>query len=392
MREALGSPHIDSRPSRGPGREALVRLAQPEISARVRDIDDAGAILVVGTDPLHSSPILDLRIRKAIRRNGAKLAVATEAPTTLDGGAAAVARYAPGGATAFLAELSGAGQCRCPSSLGDRREESELSSEVDGADSAKRSEGAPALADVLQAAETVVVVWGDRIGREGEGAIDGPARRRPAARPRQQGRLGPARSPRLHQRPRPARGRLPPRRRPGPDATRPPLSTLRRGKWGERREGNRGDPRRAGVRRAEDAPPLRRRPAARLPRHRGLEKGAGGSRPHRRLLHLRDRHHRHGRRRLPAGDPRRERRHGLPPRRPPPARPPERLAPRRHPPELGRPRRAFSRAGPRHRRLVPALSFRRPRRSRPLLRGHHGRRHRRPRHPLAGDLSSRKRA
>jgi NADH-quinone oxidoreductase subunit G len=146
MREALGSPHIDSRPSRGPGREALVRLAQPQITAKVRDIDDADAILVVGTDPLHSSPILDLRIRKAIRRNGAKLAVATEAPTTLDGGAAAVARYAPGSAGAFLAELaSGLGQ---------------------------PNEGPAAdVADVLRGAESVVVIWGDRIGREGDGAI-----------------------------------------------------------------------------------------------------------------------------------------------------------------------------------------------------------------------------
>ncbi|HEX7245969.1 MAG TPA: 2Fe-2S iron-sulfur cluster-binding protein, partial [Solirubrobacterales bacterium] len=106
LREALGSPHVDSRPSRGAGRDALVRLAQPEVSAKVRDIDAAEAILVVGTDPLHSSPILDLRIRKAIRRNGAKLAVATEAPTTLDGGAEAVARYAPGNTTVFLAELA----------------------------------------------------------------------------------------------------------------------------------------------------------------------------------------------------------------------------------------------------------------------------------------------
>jgi NADH-quinone oxidoreductase subunit G len=145
MREALGSPHIDSRPSRGPGREALVRLAQPEISARVRDIDDAGAILVIGTDPLHSSPILDLRIRKAIRRNGAKLAVATEAPTTLDGGAAAVARYAPGGAGAFLTEL--ASGLRNP------------------------GEGEAAeIAETLRGAESVVVIWGDRIGREGEDA------------------------------------------------------------------------------------------------------------------------------------------------------------------------------------------------------------------------------
>ncbi len=144
MREALGSPHIDSRPSRGPGREALVRLAQPEISAKLSDIDSADAILVLGTDPLHSSPILDLRIRKAIRRNGAKLVVATEAPTTLDGGAVAVARYAPGGAGAFLAAL-----------------ESELHNPGEHSD----------VAATLKGSESVVVIWGDRIGREGDGAI-----------------------------------------------------------------------------------------------------------------------------------------------------------------------------------------------------------------------------
>jgi NADH-quinone oxidoreductase subunit G len=138
LREALGSPHVDSRPSRGASRDALVRLAAPEISAAVHDIDGADAILVVGTDPLHSSPILDLRIRKAIRRNGAKLVVATEGPTALDGGAEAVARYAPGGAGAFLAELA----------------------------------AAVGTADVLQDAENVVVIWGERIGREGDAAVD----------------------------------------------------------------------------------------------------------------------------------------------------------------------------------------------------------------------------
>ncbi len=172
LREALGSPHVDSRPSRGPSRETLVRLAQPALAAKVRDIDEAGAILLVGTDPLHSSPILDLRIRKAIRRNGAKLAVATEAPTTLDGGAVAVARYAPGEATGFLSELAGAlATAGTPSSLGDRRGESELAPDVEGADSAKRSEGAPAVADVLGSAGRVVVIWGDRIGRE-EGTVE----------------------------------------------------------------------------------------------------------------------------------------------------------------------------------------------------------------------------
>jgi len=170
VREALGSPHVDSRPSRGPGREALIRLAAPEISAKVRDIDKADAILVVGTDPLHSSPILDLRIRKAIRRNGAKLVVATEGPTALDGGAAAVARYAPGGAGTFLSELAAA--VGTPSSLATRRSDvEELSPEASSSSRAKRSEGVPTAAEALREAESVVVIWGDRIGRDGAPAL-----------------------------------------------------------------------------------------------------------------------------------------------------------------------------------------------------------------------------
>jgi NADH-quinone oxidoreductase subunit G len=155
MREALGSPHIDSRPSRGPSRETLVHLAQPEIGARVRDLDDADAILVLGTDPLHSSPILDLRIRKAIRRNGAKLAVATEAPTALDGGAAAVQRYAPGSATAFLTELTTA-----------LAADGTQNGDMDRSESRRPQE----IAEALRGAESAVIVWGDRIGREGEAA------------------------------------------------------------------------------------------------------------------------------------------------------------------------------------------------------------------------------
>ena len=104
-------------------------------------------ILVLGTDPLHSSPILDLRIRKAIRRNGARLAVATERPTALDGGAEAIARYAPGEATHFVAELAAA---------------------LGGAENV-----ATPLAETLRDAGKVVVVWGERIGREGDGAARG---------------------------------------------------------------------------------------------------------------------------------------------------------------------------------------------------------------------------
>ncbi len=147
VREALGSPHVESRISRGPGRGAQLRLAQPELSARVRDLDDAEAILVVGSDPLHSSPILDLRIRKAMRRNGAKLALATDRPTSLDGGADAATRYAPGGATLFLSELAAC--LRLNTEHGT----------------------ASPVAEVLRDARSVVIVWGERIGREGEGAI-----------------------------------------------------------------------------------------------------------------------------------------------------------------------------------------------------------------------------
>ncbi|HET8954850.1 MAG TPA: NADH-quinone oxidoreductase subunit NuoG [Solirubrobacterales bacterium] len=140
VREALGSAHIDSRPSRGPAAGVLRRLAEPVISARVRDIDEADAILVLGTDPLHSSPILDLRVRKAVRRNGAKLVVATERPTALDGGAEAIARYAPGQAAHFVAELASA---------------------IGGAENV-----AGPVAETLRGAGKVVVLWGERIARE----------------------------------------------------------------------------------------------------------------------------------------------------------------------------------------------------------------------------------
>jgi NADH-quinone oxidoreductase subunit G len=145
VRDALGSPHIDSRPSRGPKAEVLRRLAEPGISAKVSDIDEADAILVLGTDPLHSSPILDLRVRKAIRRNGAKLVVATERPTALDGGAEAIARFAPGQAAHFVGELADA---------------------IGGSENV-----ATPISGTLRGAGKVVVIWGERIARD-DGAAE----------------------------------------------------------------------------------------------------------------------------------------------------------------------------------------------------------------------------
>jgi NADH-quinone oxidoreductase subunit G len=144
LRGALGSPHLDSRRYAGPAAEEVVALAQPELTAAVTDIDEAEVIVVLGTDPLHSSPILDLRVRKAIRRNGAKLVVATERPTALDGGAEAIARYAPGEATHFIGELTKA---------------------LGGEETV-----ATPLAESLREAGRVVVLWGERIGLNGPNA------------------------------------------------------------------------------------------------------------------------------------------------------------------------------------------------------------------------------
>ena len=145
LREALDSPHVNSRRADGSSRDVIAALSQPSLSAKVRDIDEADAILVLGTDPLHSSPILDLRVRKAIRRGGAKLAVATERPTALDGGAEAIARYAPGEAKHFVEELTRA---------------------LGGEETV-----ATPLAATLQGAERVVVIWGERVGRFGQLAL-----------------------------------------------------------------------------------------------------------------------------------------------------------------------------------------------------------------------------
>lgn len=137
IRNGLGSPDIDSRQTRTIGREQRVRLDAPAQQARVADIDHADVVLVLGTDPIHSAPAFDLRVRKAVRRNGTALAVATERPSALDGGASEVERIAPGQASAYLAGL--------------------LEQVKAGSD-----EG---IAGLLKDSRHTVVIWGERIAR-----------------------------------------------------------------------------------------------------------------------------------------------------------------------------------------------------------------------------------
>lgn len=153
LRQALGSPHIDSRGGHAIERDTLLELSRPELGAAVADIDRAESVLVIGADPLNQMPILDLRLRKAIRRFGTRVVIASERPTTLDGGAEETARYAPGDAVALLADLA-----------------AELR-EGDGA-SGPYAEEAQRLAGELRPGATVII-FAERLGHgpNGEAAL-----------------------------------------------------------------------------------------------------------------------------------------------------------------------------------------------------------------------------
>ena len=107
LREGLDSHDIDSRLTGATELDlGLMRaLAAPALQAAVSDIEFAHTVLVLGTEPLDDSPILDLRIRKGVRRNGVKLAIASARPSALDANAELSIRYAPGGEAEFLESL-----------------------------------------------------------------------------------------------------------------------------------------------------------------------------------------------------------------------------------------------------------------------------------------------
>jgi len=156
-RAALGSNDIDSRTGGALPRELHAALHAPSLQATVPDLEFAHAVLVLDCEPVDDAPVLDLRIRKGVRRNQVNLAVATSRPSALDANAKAVARFAPGAGEAFLAALNGA--------LGGGGVVEELAAAA-GADAAHVT----ALAELLSEAEEedagprdVVIVWGERL-------------------------------------------------------------------------------------------------------------------------------------------------------------------------------------------------------------------------------------
>jgi NADH-quinone oxidoreductase subunit G len=151
MREGLKSADLDSRVGEGTDAATLRALSAPGLQATVPDLEFAHTVLLVGVEPLDDAPILDLRIRKGVRRNGVKLAIASARPSALDPNAAQIHRFAPDGEAEFLTELAAA---------------------VAGEDSPNRSHDIAELAALLRdGGEDVVIVWSERIGSEAAAAL-----------------------------------------------------------------------------------------------------------------------------------------------------------------------------------------------------------------------------
>jgi NADH-quinone oxidoreductase subunit G len=73
VREALGSPHLDSRVAGALPLELLRALAEPGLQATVSDLEFAHAVLLLDCEPIADAAILDLRLRKGVRRHGLRL-------------------------------------------------------------------------------------------------------------------------------------------------------------------------------------------------------------------------------------------------------------------------------------------------------------------------------
>jgi NADH-quinone oxidoreductase subunit G len=108
FRDGLGSGHLAGSPARELSAGVSRALADPALQATVTDLEFAHAVLVLDCDPVDDAPVLDLRLRKGVRRRGMRLAVATARPGALDPNAETVLRIAPGAGEALLAGLDAA--------------------------------------------------------------------------------------------------------------------------------------------------------------------------------------------------------------------------------------------------------------------------------------------
>ncbi|MEV4420279.1 NADH-quinone oxidoreductase subunit NuoG [Patulibacter sp. NPDC049589] len=175
MTEVVGSRDFDSRPAGVLSAGLQAALDAPEAQATVTDLEWADAVLVLDTEPVDDMPVLDLRLRKGVRRHGVRLAVATSRPSALDPNAELSVRFAPGAGEAFA--------CALDAAIGGVGDVGGLARAA-GAE----PEAVEALGRMLrEAGKDVVIVWGERLTHAAD-----PARAANAARAllKASGRLG----------------------------------------------------------------------------------------------------------------------------------------------------------------------------------------------------------
>jgi NADH-quinone oxidoreductase subunit G len=179
FRDGLGSGHLSSRAGGELPLDVTRALADPALQASVPDLEFAHTVVLLEADPIDDAPILDLWIRKGVRRHDTRVAVASARPTALDPRADAVLRTAPAGGAALLVSLDAA--------LGD-----DTGAHGGAATAAGSSADAvAAFAEALTAAgEDIVIVYGERLLSGPHGAVAGRALLNLASRLGLAGRAG----------------------------------------------------------------------------------------------------------------------------------------------------------------------------------------------------------
>jgi NADH-quinone oxidoreductase subunit G len=149
LRQTLDSGDLDSRAGASVDAPLMRALSAPALQAGVPDLEFANTVVVIGLEPLDDAPILDLRIRKGVRRNGVQLAIVGARPSALDPNAKQIVRCMPGGEADLLVRVEQA-------LAGDGEPMGEAGS----------------LATLLRdGGDDVVVMWSERIGNAGAAAL-----------------------------------------------------------------------------------------------------------------------------------------------------------------------------------------------------------------------------
>ena len=297
-----------ARPARALPADLCRALADPALQATVPDLEFAHAVLVLDCDPVDDAPILDLRLRKGVRRRGVKPrgrrarapARWTRTPRPCCASRPAAARRCSSGSTRRWPATTATSAARPPRPARTRSAVRQLAEFLSGA------------------GEDVVILYGERLLAGPRGAAAARALLNVAARLGLAGRDGAG----LLEIPASANGRG--MREAGfAGGARPGLRPIEGEPLGAR-----ASPRRWPTAALERALPAARRSAAHARRPRASGSSALGRRPGRHRP--RDDAHRHAararRRRLPRRGLRGEGGHARAPRRPRPAPAPARSA------------------------------------------------------------------